>query len=584
MLTVALQHCGADPSFAIGSELNESGSNAHLGTGEEIVAEADESDGAFLALPAYAGIVTNVEPDHLDYWGTFAAIEAAFLQFAEGLRDRGGFLVVCVDDPGARRLAVAAEAAGVDVRGYGVASDADYRVDVLAQGEMGLRYDVVHRGVRLGATELRVPGIHNALNSTAAFVAGIGLGFASADLRRGLEAFSGTRRRFDFRGSADGVRVYDDYAHHPTEIAAVLRAARGVVGQARLVVAFQAHHYYRTALFAREFGDALGLADEVVVLEVFAPGEEPIPGASGQTMASYVPLPPEQVRFEPSWSRVPGELVERTRPGDVIMTLGAGDIGMLAPEILDLLRARERDDRPERSSIATTLGVASTCRAGRVVAWSLVVAGNVVSASRVRCSGRLVKTDRCTATDIDIQLARASTSAASRARRGHPAVRSVEVRRGWPVLVLVPSGRRSPSASGRRSPTSTTPARGSGRCRWRRGMPCRRPRRCLDRGCARGRRRAAQGAARHRHDRHGEHRRRRRAHPRRPGDRALGERRAVRPEGHRPGRSAAREGGVLRRERPRPAHLEGLRGPVPLTLSRFPDSRESLPRKRSAAS
>ena len=341
MLTVALQDCGADPSYVIGSELNESGSNAHLGSGDLVVVEADESDGTFLALGAEVGLVTNVEPDHLDHWGTFEAIEAAFLQFAEGLRDRGGFLVVCVDDPGARRLAVAAEAAGVDVRGYGVASDADYRVDVLAQGEMGLRYDVVHRGVRLGATELRVPGIHNALNATAAFVAGIGLGFASADLRRGLEAFSGTRRRFDFRGSADGVRVYDDYAHHPTEIAAVLRAARGVVGQARLVVAFQAHHYYRTALFAREFGDALGLADEVVVLEVFAPGEEPIPGASGQTMASYVPLPPEQVRFEPSWSRVPGELVERTRPGDVIMTLGAGDIGMLAPEILDLLRARE---------------------------------------------------------------------------------------------------------------------------------------------------------------------------------------------------------------------------------------------------
>jgi UDP-N-acetylmuramate--alanine ligase len=341
MITVALQHCGADPSYVIGSELNESGSNAHHGSGDLFVAEADESDGTFLALGATVGIVTNVEPDHLDYWGTFEAIEQGFLDFATGLRDKGGFLVVCVDDAGGRRLADAARAQGVDVRSYGTASDAEFRVEVLAQGEMGLRFDIVQRGVRLGAIELKVPGLHNALNATGALVAGLGLGFPSVEMREGLEGFSGTRRRFDFRGMADGVRVYDDYAHHPTEIAAVLRAARGVVGQARLVVAFQAHHYYRTALFAREFGEALGLADEVVVLEVFAPGEEPIPGASGQTMASYVPLAEDHVVFEPSWSRVPAELVDRSTPGDVIMTLGAGDIGMLSTEILDLLRGRE---------------------------------------------------------------------------------------------------------------------------------------------------------------------------------------------------------------------------------------------------
>ncbi len=341
MLTVALQHCGADPSFVIGSELNESGSNAHHGSGDLFVAEADESDGTFLALGATVGIVTNVEPDHLDYWGTFEAIERGFLDFATGVRDKGGFVSVCTDDAGGRRLADAARSVGVDVRTYGTGSDAEFRVEVLSQGEMGLRFDVVQRGVRLGQVELKVPGLHNALNATGALVAGIGLGFPQAEMRDGLEGFSGTRRRFDFRGMSDGVRVYDDYAHHPTEIAAVLRAARGVVGDARLVVAFQAHHYYRTALFAREFGQALGLADDVVVLEVFAPGEEPIPGASGQTMASHVPLPPEHVVFEPSWSRVSTELVDRSRPGDVVMTLGAGDIGMLSTEILDLLRGRE---------------------------------------------------------------------------------------------------------------------------------------------------------------------------------------------------------------------------------------------------
>ena len=345
MLTVALQHCGGDPSFAIGSELNESGSNAHHGTGDDFVVEADESDGAFLALPAFAGIVTNVEADHLDHWGTFEAIEQGFLDFALGIKEHDGFVTVCLDDPGAARLVERARAADVDVRTYGVGEQSDYRVEMIDAGESGWRFDVLEHGVRLGVTELGVPGTHNVLNATAALVTGIGLGYPSSDLRAGLESFTGTRRRFDYKGTADGVRVYDDYAHHPTEIAATLRAMRDIVGEGRLVVAFQAHHYYRTAMFVTEFGAALGLADEVVVLEVFAPGEDPIPGASGVAMASHVPLPPEQVVFEPSWSRVSGELVARARPGDVVMTLGAGDIAMIGVEVLDLLRAREGTSR-----------------------------------------------------------------------------------------------------------------------------------------------------------------------------------------------------------------------------------------------
>ncbi|MEZ5115595.1 MAG: UDP-N-acetylmuramate--L-alanine ligase [Candidatus Nanopelagicales bacterium] len=341
MLTVALQHCGADPSFAIGSELNESGSNAHLGSGDLFVVEADESDGAFLALPAIAGIVTNVEPDHLDHWGTFEAVEQGFLDFATGIRDAGGFVVACSDDPGARRLIAHAAEAGVDVRSYGEADGAEFRVVDARPGEGGYEFEVVHRGVRLGVVSLDVPGRHNALNATAALATGMGLGFPAADLMAGLSGFRGTRRRFDFRGQADGVRVYDDYAHHPTEIAATLRAARDVAEGSRVVVAFQAHHYYRTALFAREFGEALGLADAVVVLEVYAPGEVPIPGASGRTMADHVPLPADQVVFEPSWSSVAQRLADLARPGDLVMTLGAGDIAMIGPEVLELLRARE---------------------------------------------------------------------------------------------------------------------------------------------------------------------------------------------------------------------------------------------------
>jgi len=340
MLTVALQNCGADPSFVIGSELNESGSNAHVGSGREFVVEADESDGSFLALPARVGIVTNVEPDHLDHWGDFEALRKAFDDFGLGIAEHGGFMVVCADDSGAEALAGRLRAHGVDVRTYGESEQATVRMVDVRRGENGWSFEIVHDGVRQGAVVLQVPGRHNALNALAAYTAATGLGYSSGDVRTGLQGFSGTRRRFDFKGEVAGVRVYDDYAHHPTEIDATLRAAREVVGEGRIIVAFQAHHYYRTAMFVSEFGAALGLADVAVVLEVFAPGEEPIPGASGQTLAANVPLPPQDVIFEPSWTAVAGALADRAQPGDIVMTLGAGDIGMLGTEVLEILRER----------------------------------------------------------------------------------------------------------------------------------------------------------------------------------------------------------------------------------------------------
>ena len=352
MLTVALQHCGADPSFVIGSELNESGSNAHAGDGELFVAEADESDGSFLQLGAFAGIVTNVEADHLDYWGSLEAVERGFDDFAAGIGSRGGFIVVCVDDPGGAALAERLKGSEVDVLTYGESAAASNRVNVINTQGSGWTFEVVVKGVRTSPITLQVPGQHNMLNATAALVCGLGLGFNVGQLAEGLAAFSGTRRRFEFRGQADGVRVYDDYAHHPTEIAATLRAARDAVGDGRLVVAFQAHHYYRTALFSKEFGQALGLADDVVVLEVFAPGEDPIPGASGQVMAANVPLPSENVVFEPSWSAVAGHLASRARAGDMVMTLGAGDISMMGPEVLALLERRARETVVDSNAVS----------------------------------------------------------------------------------------------------------------------------------------------------------------------------------------------------------------------------------------
>ena len=337
MLTLALQSAALDPSFAIGSELNESGSNAYAGSGEIFVVEADESDGTFLELNTKVAIVTNVEPDHLNYWQTFEHLETAFVDFTKRAKTNGGVAVICIDDSGGLKLAETAKSHDVRVLTYGQAESADFKVNLLIHEKLGWKFEITNDGKIVLAAELKVPGIHNVLNATAAAIAALELGADAQSVANGLEMFSGTRRRFEYKGIANGVRVYDDYAHHPTEITATLKAAREVVGSGKIVVAFQAHHYYRTALFSKEFGQGLGLADEVVVLEVFAPGEEFIPGASGQTLADNVPLESAHVVFEPSWSKVSDHLVSRANPGDIIMTLGAGEIGLLCPEILEKL-------------------------------------------------------------------------------------------------------------------------------------------------------------------------------------------------------------------------------------------------------
>jgi UDP-N-acetylmuramate--alanine ligase len=182
-----------------------------------------------------------------------------------------------------------------------------------------------------------MPGRHNALNAAAALAAGTWLGFPPERLREGLASFTGTRRRFEHRGTAGGVRVYDSYAHHPTELAADLAAARDVVDGGRVVVVFQPHLFSRTRFFADDFGRALGLADEVVVMDVYAAREDPVPGVTGALVAAAVPLPPQQVVFEPSWSAVAGHLAGRAKPGDLVLTCGAGDVTMIGPEVLDLL-------------------------------------------------------------------------------------------------------------------------------------------------------------------------------------------------------------------------------------------------------
>ncbi|WHU49038.1 UDP-N-acetylmuramate--L-alanine ligase [Gordonia sp. L191] len=390
MTVVALQHCGLDPSFAIGGELNESGTNAHHGSGSVFVAEADESDGSLLEYVPDIVVVTNIEVDHLDFFGTVERYVAVFDEFVARIKP-GGSLVVCLDDPGAAALAQRCAASltrrGVSVLGYGapevqvpdgvlVVATMTSWAPTAAGSEIGVRFGAPVVGA--GSVEpeasapdgsvdrsvaLTIPGIHMARNAIAAIVAATCAGGDLSAVIAGIEAFAGVRRRFEFKGrvgldddGAEGgdaaergstaggvVEVFDDYAHHPTEVAAVLTAARAMVdgdesGRRRRVVAvFQPHLYSRTEEFADEFAAALDLADAVVVADVYGAREQPVPGVSGRMIVERMA---RAARFEPDLSALAATVAGLVRPGDVVLTLGAGDITMQGPEILAALAHR----------------------------------------------------------------------------------------------------------------------------------------------------------------------------------------------------------------------------------------------------
>lgn len=337
MLTVALQHCRLDPSFAIGGDLNESGANAHQGTGGIFVAEADESDGSFLVFEPTVAVVTNVEADHLDHHGTPEAYATAFESFVERIPS-DGVLIACADDPGAAALADHAEARGVRVRRYGRTAEGSDAVKLLSYDPVdGAGRAVISLGGKEIEVGVAVPGEHMAANGLAALLAGLELGAPLEGLLEGIAAFGGVRRRFEFKGRSRGVRVYDDYAHHPTEVAAQLRAVRPTAQGGRVVVVFQPHLYSRTRTFAKEFGEALALADEVVVLDVFGAREAPEPGVSGALIADAVPLSREYVHYEPAFDKVPDLVAGLAVDGDLVLTMGAGDVTSLGPELIAAL-------------------------------------------------------------------------------------------------------------------------------------------------------------------------------------------------------------------------------------------------------
>jgi UDP-N-acetylmuramate--alanine ligase len=350
LLAMALRATGTDPSYAIGAELTATGVNAYAGGGNDFVLEADESDGAFLAYSPHAAVVTNVDADHLDVWGTPEAYAAAFAGFVDRIQP-GGFLVCCLGDLGAARLADLAATRGHNVVRVALAdAPGSEQADLVAE-DLELAGSSSAFTVRAaadahawlsppaasGRVRLQVPGRHYVLDSLAALAVGLRLGHDLPTLATGLGRYTGSSRRMEAKGLRAGVQVYDSYAHHPVEIAADLAGARSVAGTGRLVVAYQPHLVSRTRLLGAAMGLALGAADVVVVTDVYVAREDPDPEVTGRLVAAAVPLPAERVHYVPHLADVAKALTGLARPGDLVLTLGAGDITTVGPQLLELL-------------------------------------------------------------------------------------------------------------------------------------------------------------------------------------------------------------------------------------------------------
>lgn len=330
MLTVAVQSCGEDPSFAIGGTLSASGSNAHRGTGNFFIAEADESDGSFIEYHPFGAVITNIEHDHVDFFKTPESVMDAFESFVETIA-KNGFLVYCADDAGSHALGISSKI--VRKISYGVSSSADLRIDAVELFPQSSRARALWNGKSIGTIELQVPGHHNLLNASAALAGGLALGLSGAELIAGLSTFRGTGRRFELKGQVQGIRVIDDYGHHPTEIEVTLKTAKRYATDGRVLVVFQPHRYSRTQAFIPEFAKALDIADHAWVLEVYGASEQPIAGVSAESITKLM----TRGIFEPNFLTATDAVVADARPGDVILTLGAGDVSSLAPIIVEAL-------------------------------------------------------------------------------------------------------------------------------------------------------------------------------------------------------------------------------------------------------
>jgi len=329
MLTVALQQAGLDPSFAIGGMIK--------GSGDIFIAEADESDGSFLAYKPFGAIITNIELDHVDNVPDIEAVNRIFIDFVGSIQP-GGFLVAGIDSPGVVNLLAQIKRNDVEIITYG--DSADFSISHISLQPTQSHARVTKLGKVLGELSLTIPGNHNIENATAALAVGIKLGAPVAELLSGLNKFSGAKRRFENRGSVNGVTVIDDYGHHPTEVRVTLETAKRFAQSGRVIAIFQPHRYSRTAMFVEEFAEVLAIADRVYLLEIYAASEPPIPGVSSILIANS--MASDKVTFEPSMIDVVSSAVNEAKTGDLIITLGAGDVNLLVPLILQTL-----EEKPE---------------------------------------------------------------------------------------------------------------------------------------------------------------------------------------------------------------------------------------------
>jgi len=343
LIAHVLHAAGLDPTAVIGGRVIAAGvdpTGARLGRGQCLVAEADESDGSFLRLAPVVAVITNIDPEHLDHYGSYEAIQAAFVQFANSV-PFWGLSVLCLDHPGVQAVLPRMTRR---ITTYGFSSQADLVATEVEPdpeaGGWGTRFTVRLRGETLGPVRLRIPGRHNVSNALATLAVALELDVPFAVAAEALGSFLGIERRFHLRGEAAGVRVVDDYGHHPAEIRATLEAARGLQ-RGRVVVLFQPHRYSRTRDLFEDFATAFNEADLLVLTEIYAAGEDKIPGIEGALLAEAIRAHGHRdVRFAPDLAALPAELAPELAAGDLVITLGAGSISGLGPQLLAALEAR----------------------------------------------------------------------------------------------------------------------------------------------------------------------------------------------------------------------------------------------------
>ncbi|MEW5978058.1 MAG: UDP-N-acetylmuramate--L-alanine ligase [Acidobacteriota bacterium] len=333
MVATVLQQARMDPTVVVGGRLNLLDSNAKLGAGEFMVVEADESDRSFLLLSPTIAVVTNIEEDHMESYAGLEDLKNAFVQFVNRVPFYGS-AILCLDEPNVQSIIPEIKRR---ILSYGFSSQADLNVHGFEQQGFETRFQLRFNGTLLDPVRLRVPGRHNVLNAAAAAAVGLDLGISSAEIKTALESFGGADRRFQVKGEGRGITVVDDYAHHPTEIKATLEAARGL-GEHRLVVIFQPHRYSRTQYCFEEFARAFYQADVLLVTDIYPAGEEPLPGVNSEKLVEAVQRHGHKnVRYVPAWEAVPGLLESELRSGDLVITMGAGNIWRVSEELAQQL-------------------------------------------------------------------------------------------------------------------------------------------------------------------------------------------------------------------------------------------------------